>query len=68
MSLARWGLAFDIVGVVLIGLEAFIRTRGILPDSIVVGHGASETILSRLALLGYALVVLGFVVQFVAAA
>ena len=39
MSMSQWGLLLDIVAVLTLGLEAWVKTRGIQADSFTVGYG-----------------------------
>lgn len=64
MSLVKIGLALDIIGVFIIGLESLLKTRGTSRESIIVGHGINELLLSLLSVLGYLLVLIGFILQF----
>lgn len=52
MTLNQTGLLLDVVGVLAVGFEAFIRSRGQSRDSIRVGHGANERMLSTFGLCG----------------
>ena len=67
MTLNQTGLLLDVVGVLAVGFEAFIRSRGQSRDSIRVGHGANERMLSTLGLCGYLLLFTGFICQFFSA-
>lgn len=65
MNLSQLGLVLDIVGASLAALDAWVRTRGIGVDSIFVGHGASGGFWKICGALGFALLVVGFILQFI---
>lgn len=45
MTLNHVGLICNIIGVALVGADAWIKTRGIRPDSITIGYGGSRCLL-----------------------
>jgi hypothetical protein len=67
MSVSQSGLLLDIVAVLILGLETWVKTRGIRADSIAVGHGQVGGFWRVLFLFGYPLLLMGFVLQFIGA-
>lgn len=65
MSMSQWGLIADIVGVLFLALETFLKTRGIRSDSFIIGGGPPEGLLLLFSAIGYPLLIIGFVLQLI---
>ena len=68
MNISQLGLILGIAGASLATLDAWVRTRGIGVDSISIGHGASGGFWKICGPLGFALLVVGFVLQYIGSA
>lgn len=64
MSISQIGLILDIIAALIIGFESWIKLRTIGSDSITVGYGEIGDFWRILFLLGYPLLIIGFVFQF----
>jgi hypothetical protein len=67
MTFTQIGLVLNIVGVLVLAFESWIKLRTIRADSIVIGHGQIGLFWRLLFLTGYPLLLLGFAFQFVGA-
>jgi ABC-type sulfate transport system permease component len=65
--MSQWGLLLDIVAVLTLGLETWVKTRGIQADSFTVGYGEVGGFWRVLFRFGYPLLLMGFVLQFIGA-
>jgi uncharacterized membrane protein len=66
MNLAQWGLLLDIFGVVAVGFDAWLKTRGIQANTLMVGHGELGCF-RFCGFVGWILILVGFILQLIAA-
>lgn len=68
MPITQYGLLLDIVAVLILALDDWIKLRTIEANSIRIGHGQVGCFLRFLFAFGYPLLILGFVLQFIGSA
>jgi len=68
MNLSQFGLLLDVFGALILGFESWIKLRTIQPNSIQVGYGQVGIFWRALILLGWPLVIGGFILQFIGSA
>jgi hypothetical protein len=66
MSIAQYGLLLDIVAVLILGLESWLKLRAIDSDGSIRIYSRQPSSFGQfLFALGYPLMILGFVLQFI---